>query len=94
MTQEPFNFDKLDRPGRKRNSELCAEFRTLLTEGFDTNAAMVGTEMLTITKEAGLAITKAWRNELWKAFREIEDRLDPLAALTREKQRNDTARNA
>lgn len=74
---------------RKLNAELCADFRKLLTEGFDVNLARVGDETLTITREAGLSLTKAWRNELWKAFRELEDRLDPLQALTREKQRNE-----
>lgn len=51
---------------RKSNQQLCAEFRSLLTEG----AAMHMDEKL-------LAATKPWRNDVWKAFREIEERMCP-----------------
>lgn len=36
--------------------------------------------------DAGMAATKPWRNELWKAFRELEDRLDPIGAMDRERK--------
>ena len=62
------------------NRELCAAFRTLLTTGFYADSS--------INPDEALRITKPWRGEMWKAFRELEDRLCPLEALTREKQKN------
>jgi len=65
----------------KPNRELCAEFRALLTSGFYADPA--------VNPDEALRITKAWRNDLWKAFRELEDRLCPVQALEREKRQND-----
>lgn len=62
------------------NRELCKAFRELLTTGFHV--------LPEVQPDEGLRITKPWRGELWKAFREIEDRLCPLDALTREKEKN------
>lgn len=53
---------------RRSNQEVCESFRALLTNGFKCDE---------IDHHHGLQITKEWRNELWKAFREIEDRLCP-----------------
>lgn len=61
-----------DRPNR----EVVAEFRALLTEGF--YAVTVDGEILEGEDHTTmLASTKAWRGELWKAFRELENRLCP-----------------
>lgn len=57
---------------RKSNVELAANFRFLLTTG--AKAAL--------TPEL-LEATKPWRNELWRAFHEIEDRLDPIGSMER-----------
>lgn len=53
-----------DRPS---NQKLAEHFRWLLTEGA---AKQLDEETMKVTKD--------WRGELWKAFREIEERLDPL----------------
>jgi len=60
------------------NSELCAAFRALLTTGFYADAA--------VPPDEALRITKPWRGDIWKAFREIEDRLCPVQAMEREKK--------
>lgn len=60
---------------RPTNQELAASFRTLLTDGAKDK----------LTPEV-LEATKPWRNELWRAFREIEDRLDPIGAMDRERK--------
>lgn len=59
---------------RKTNQELAAEFRNLLTHG--------AKDMLDAHV---LELTKPWRAELWRAFNEIEDRLDPLRVEARNK---------
>lgn len=59
------------------NRELCEAFRALLTTGFYVSSE--------VPPDEGLRITKPWRNDLWKAFQQIEDRLLPLDALAREK---------
>lgn len=61
----------------KSNREICTEFRELLTTGFYADAS--------INPDEALRITKPWRGEIWKAFREIEDRLCTLEVLTRSK---------
>ena len=64
----------------KTNRDLCAEFRALLTTGFHTEPG--------IEPDEALRLTKPWRNELWKAFRELEDRLCPVDADMRKKQKD------
>lgn len=54
---------------RLTNEELCQQFRELMTMGF-----YVPDSSSTVT---ALEITKPWRGDLWKAFREIEARLCP-----------------
>ena len=65
---------------RPYNKDLCGDFRTLLTAGFYTNdpdgVILEGPE-----HAQALAATKAWRNDLWKAFRKLEDRLCPVEAF-------------
>lgn len=75
---------------RPTNKQLCEEFRNLLTHGFDVN--LVAKEgrpgnlvEVDVTREIGLQLTREWRNKVWRAFRELEDRLCPLEALDREK---------
>lgn len=59
---------------RKSNRQLVVEFRALLTDGarerFD---------------DAELELTRAYRADLWRAFNAIEERLDPLLAVIRER---------
>jgi len=69
---------------RPTNQDLCREFRTLLTEGFyvvDT-VGEIHTQGAAIADET-LAVTKPWRGDLWKAFRELEDRLCPPQKFAR-----------
>lgn len=61
-----------DRPNR----EIVAEFRKLLTEGFYT-VDSDGVVMEDTGHNTMLARTKPWRSEIWKAFRELENRLCP-----------------
>ena len=60
---------------RKSNQLLIAEFRQLLTEGAKT-----------CMDQTTLDATKPYRSQLWKAFAEIELRLDPLKELELEKK--------
>ena len=66
----------------KPNRLICAEFRALLTTGFyavDTDGVILeGAD-----HENALAGTKPWRGEMWKMFRELEDRLCPVQARER-----------
>ncbi len=66
----------------KPNRLICAEFRRLLTEGFYTvdDDGVIQEET---DHEAALAATKPWRGEIWKAFRELEDRLCPVQKFQR-----------
>lgn len=74
---------------RPSNQELAKQFRELLTKGFYIEDEEGEPHLSGDQHERGLRATKAWRNDLWRAFRAIEDRLDPLAELAREKaQRN------
>lgn len=51
---------------RASNQELCAAFRALLTTGAE-QAFLGDCELLDATKD--------WRNDLWKRFRAIEERM-------------------
>lgn len=57
---------------RKTNPELATEFRALLTDGARS-----------CFNDDGLQATKQYRGDLWRAFAEIEERLDPLGVETR-----------
>ena len=63
---------------RSSNQELCEDFRVLLTHGFDVEPGETF-----VDKASALEATKPWRAKIWKAFRELEDRLCPLEALVR-----------
>ncbi len=67
----------------KPNWLVCSEFRALLTTGFyavdGDGVILEGQE-----HETALAGTKPWRGEIWKRFRELEDRLCPVQARERE----------
>ncbi|PZU95538.1 MAG: hypothetical protein DI527_00585 [Chelatococcus sp.] len=54
---------------RPTNAELCTAFRELMTDGFRVPRDA--------DRDAALALTKPWRGDLWRAFREIEERLCP-----------------
>lgn len=76
---KPVQFAQLNLPYRKTNAELCAEFRELLTTKVHfTHTNSDPADPGSRTHEIGLLTTKPWRNELWKAFREIESRLCPV----------------
>lgn len=77
----------------KSNRELCAEFRELLTTGFYAVPKNGETDNGGLQPHA-LTITKPWRNDLWKAFRELEDRLCPVDADMREKRKKLDAEQA
>lgn len=64
------------------NEVACAAFRKLMTEGFYTidEDGEIDTPG---ERTASLAATKPWRGELWKAFRDLEDRLCPVAKFER-----------
>jgi hypothetical protein len=67
-------------PRRQTNNErLCADFRTLLTTGFyviDADGVIAEGD----SRLSALSATKPWRNDLWRKFRELEDRLCPVKA--------------
>ncbi|AXQ68256.1 hypothetical protein HOT99_gp052 [Caulobacter phage CcrBL10] len=64
---------------------LCDAFRDLLTKGFyvtDEHGEIHGPD--TPLGDAALAATKAWRGDLWKAFRPIDDSMCPVRVHERE----------
>lgn len=63
------------------NRVICEQFRALLTTGFYASPG--------VDPDEALRITKPWRNDVWKAFREIEDRLLPVDADMRRKREAD-----
>lgn len=63
------------------NEELCAKFRDLLTTGFYT--INEDGEIEPDEQQKSLGATKPWRNEVWRAFKELEDRLCPVAKFER-----------
>lgn len=70
---------------RATNQELCDEFRKLLTEGARPMAKAVadglymadGLDLPGDRPQFVLDASQPWRNNLWKAFAEIERRLCP-----------------
>lgn len=60
----------IDENGRPSNSDVCDDFRALMTHGFRVPEG--------VDRDHALSITKAWRGDLWRAFREIEERLCPV----------------
>lgn len=64
---------------RPTNPQICERFRALLTDG--AKEVMGAQE---------LAYTKSWRNDLWRAFAEIEERLCPLEVETRRRLKAQT----
>lgn len=73
---------------RPTNPELCRAFRALLTEGFYIPPLDNSTpEAHKLAHDATLYVTRPWRNDLWKAFAEIEERLDPLGTETRRREK-------
>lgn len=74
---------------RPSNLDLCRDFRRLLTEGFRIEGDLSCSDLMNDEQQRDevLRVTKAWRNDLWKAFREIEDRLDPIGAMDRQRQK-------
>lgn len=56
---------------RPSNKVLRQSFRNLLTEGAKLHF-----------NDNQLVLTKAYRNDIWKAFKEIEERLCPISDAT------------
>ena len=73
---------------RPYNEQVCDEFRELLTKTFYGVDPDTGERLTDEMHQKALDSTKPWRNDVWKAFREIEDRLCPLKAVARDKERN------
>ncbi|AFO71781.1 hypothetical protein CcrKarma_gp055 [Caulobacter virus Karma] len=74
----------MSRP-RSVTEVLCDDFRALLTTGFyvtDEHGEVHGPG--TPLGDAALAATKAWRGDLWKAFRPIDDSMCPVRVHERE----------
>ncbi|UTC29840.1 hypothetical protein BAJUN_02100 [Bajunvirus bajun] len=69
-------------------SEIMTDaFRDLMTHGFyitdpDTGEVLEGEE-----RDRVLKMTKAWRNDMWRAFQPLDDGLNPIRALNRIKAR-------
>ncbi len=63
----------------KPNRELCDEFRALLTTGFYASPG--------VDPDEALRITKDWRNDLWKAFNVLEERINPVGVKERREAR-------
>lgn len=64
-----------------KSERMTDAFRDLMTKGFyvtdpDTGEVLEGEE-----HARALAMTKAWRNEMWKAFLPLDDGLNPMRAL-------------
>lgn len=70
---------------RPANEALCDAFRDLLTTGFYTTD--VDGEVHDAQDDPQLVedlrATKAWRGQVWKAFKEMEDRLCPVRKFER-----------
>lgn len=69
------------------SEDMCDAFRRLMTQGFylvdpDTGEVLEGVE-----RDRILALTKPWRNDLWKAFQPLDDGLNPVRALHRQRLR-------
>lgn len=67
---------------RKSNQELCKEFRALLTSGAsDAMERLLQEHELTdkvgqfLETHDMMFLLKPWRDEVWRAFRELEERL-------------------
>lgn len=67
---------------QKSNRELCEEFRFLLTGRAQDLLAQKKVDDSYESLDL-MVLTKEWRNELWKAFREIEDRMCPTPEVHR-----------
>ncbi|AFU87923.1 hypothetical protein CcrColossus_gp053 [Caulobacter phage CcrColossus] len=65
-----------------RSEQECDAFRDLLTKGFYVVNAD-GEVNAPGELEAALAATKLWRSELWKAFRSLDDQLNPVRKFER-----------
>lgn len=63
----------------KPNRELCEEFRALLTTGFYASPG--------VDPDEALRITKDWRNDLWKAFNVLEERINPVGVKERRERK-------
>jgi hypothetical protein len=59
---------------RPTNEDVCQGFRELLTTGFYLE------QNNTISNDLALTLTRPWRGDLWRAFKEIEVRLCPTKA--------------
>lgn len=74
------------------NRVLCEQFRRLLTEGAVEAFANVDipcSDLMNQSQQQAVMmdLTKSYRSALWKAFRELEDRLLPVDADMREKRK-------
>lgn len=85
MNQPATRSDSLKQMLRRmtENEKAADAFRLLLTEGFYVTDDDGRIHESGPAYDAGLAQTKAWRGEVWKAFRDLEDRLCPVRKFER-----------
>lgn len=62
-------------------------FRDLMTHGFYVHDPETGELIEGEERDRILKMTKAWRNDMWRAFQPLDDGLNPIRALNRAKAR-------
>lgn len=69
------------------SEDMCDEFRRLMTHGFYIVAPDTGEVLEGAERDRVLALTKAWRNDLWRAFRPIDEGMNPVRAIYAQRAR-------
>ncbi|USN15217.1 hypothetical protein KIKIMORA_00710 [Brevundimonas phage vB_BpoS-Kikimora] len=69
------------------SERLCDDFRRLMTHGFYVVDPETGEVLGDAERDRILAMTKAWRNEMWKAFQPIDDGMNPIRAIYAQKRK-------
>jgi hypothetical protein len=72
---------------RSNNEKAFDVFRKRLTEGFYAIDPDTGDRIEDEAHQRALDSTKPWRNELWKAFNQLERDTNPFTALKQDKLR-------
>lgn len=77
---------------RSENEKRFAAFRERLAKGFYAIDPDTGAVLEDEGKQRALDSTKPWRNELWKAFNQLERDVCPLVALRYERAQQGKAK--
>lgn len=72
---------------RSENEKRFAVFRDRLAKGFYAIDPDTGDKLEDEAHQRALDSTKPWRNELWKAFNQLERDTCPFTALKQDKLR-------